>query len=179
MRKVNARFGFRAVEQHRELELRLPRLRPTARAVILDPDDRILLVRFEFSDGPLWAVPGGGLEPGETVVEGLRRELVEEVGLRDFPDPPHLWHQEVVADGHATGYDGVLNDYFLIRTPAFDPAGTLSAAELRAENVHAMQWWTLPELEAHDGRFAPRELPALVRMVLHSGAPSTPSQLGL
>jgi GNAT superfamily N-acetyltransferase len=30
MRKVNARFGFRAVEEHRELELRLPQLRPTA-----------------------------------------------------------------------------------------------------------------------------------------------------
>ena len=179
MRKVNARFGFRPVEEHRELELRLPRLRPAARAVIVDEDERILLVRFEFDDGPLWATPGGGLEPGETVVEGLRRELVEEVGLRDFTDPPHLWHQEVVAEGHATGYDGVLNDYFLIRTAAFDPAGTLSAAELRAENVHAMKWWTRSELAAHKGRFAPRDLPALIDRLLTAGPPTTPTQLAL
>ncbi|MFF0345405.1 GNAT family N-acetyltransferase [Kribbella sp. NPDC004875] len=179
MRKVNARFGFRAVEQHRELELRLPRLRPAARAVIVDPEDRILLVRFEFADGPLWATPGGGLEPGETVIEGLRRELVEEVGLKDFADPPQLWHQEVVAEDHATGYDGVLHDFFLIRTDHFEPAGTLTPEEMRAENVYAMRWWSQAELETHDGRFAPRDLPALVRSALQSGPPSTPTQLGL
>jgi ADP-ribose pyrophosphatase YjhB (NUDIX family)/ribosomal protein S18 acetylase RimI-like enzyme len=179
MRKVNARFGFRAVEEHRELELRLPRLRPAARGVLLDEDDRVLLVRFEFPDGPLWATPGGGVEAGETPVEGLRRELAEEVGLTDFPDPVHLWHQEVVADGHATGYDGVINDYFLIRTQHFTPAGTLTEAELRAENVHAMQWWSLPEMQAHQGRFAPRELPALLRTLLDSGPPNLPTQLGL
>jgi ADP-ribose pyrophosphatase YjhB (NUDIX family)/GNAT superfamily N-acetyltransferase len=179
MRKVNARFGFRPVEEHRELELRLPRLRPAARAVLLDPDDRVLLVRFEFSSGTLWATPGGGVEAGETLVEGLRRELVEEVGLELHADPQHIWHQEVVADGHATGYDGVINDYFLVRADAFEPAGTLTLAELRAENVHELGWWTLAELRAHDGRFSPRELPALLQRLLESGPPSTPTQLGL
>ncbi|HWD82889.1 MAG TPA: GNAT family N-acetyltransferase [Kribbella sp.] len=177
MRKVNARFGFRAIEEHRELELRLPSLRPAARGVVVDPAGQVLLVRFEFPDGPLWATPGGGLEAGESVVDGLRRELIEEVGLADFADPVHLWHEEKVAAGHATGYDGVLNDYFLIRTDHFEPAGTLSADELRAENVHAMRWWTLDELEAYDGRFAPRNLPELLRQVLHSGPPTRPSTL--
>ena len=27
--------------------------------------DRVLLVRFEFSRGTVWALPGGGIEPGE------------------------------------------------------------------------------------------------------------------
>jgi len=179
MRKVNARLGFRAVEEHRELELAYPRLRPAARGVVLDPDDRILLVRFEFADGPLWATPGGGLEDGESTVEGLRRELVEEIGLDVFEDPPHLWHQEVVAEGHANGYDGVINDYFLIRTDHFEVGGTLSAAELEAENVYGHRWWTLAELQAHEGRFSPRALPALVRRLLASGPPTTPTQLEL
>ncbi|HEY3559343.1 MAG TPA: GNAT family N-acetyltransferase, partial [Kribbella sp.] len=177
MRKVNARFGFRAVEQNRELELRLPRLRPAARGVIVDDEERVLLVRFEFADGPLWATPGGGLEAGETVLEGLRRELIEEAGLKDFGDPVHVWHEEHVAEGHAAGYDGVLNDYFLIRTDHFEPAGTLSPAELRAENVHDIRWWTRAELESHQGRFAPPELPALVERLLTVGPPSTPTQL--
>ncbi|MEU8225905.1 bifunctional GNAT family N-acetyltransferase/NUDIX hydrolase [Kribbella sp. NPDC048915] len=179
MRVVNARFGFRAVEEHRELQLRIPRLRPGARGVILDEQDRVLLVRFEFSSGPVWATPGGGLEAGESPIDGLRRELVEEVGLTDFPPPVQVWHQEVVADGHAAGYEGVLNDFYLIRTASFTPGGTLSAAELAAENVHELRWWTLDELDAATDRFAPRQLPALVRRLLTEGPPSVPTAVGL
>ena len=179
MRKVNARFGFRPVEEHRELELTYPRLRPAARGVVLDHDDRILLVRFEFDSGPLWATPGGGIEDGESAVEGLRRELVEEIGLDCPDDPPQLWHQEVVAEGHAPGYDGVINDYFLVRTESFTVGGTLTEAELQAENLYGHRWWTLDELRSHEGRFAPRDLPELIRVLLETGPPTTPTRLGL
>ncbi|WP_405057362.1 GNAT family N-acetyltransferase [Kribbella sp. NBC_01505] len=179
MQKVNARFGFYTVEQNQELELTRPKLRPAARGVILDGEDRLLLVRFEFSSGPLWATPGGGLEASESLLEGLRRELTEEVGLALTEDPPHVWHQEIVADGHADGFEGVINDYFLIRADAFEAGGTMSAAELVAENVHGHRWWTLDELRAHEGRFAPSNLPDLVADLLRSGPPAVPLTLGL
>jgi 8-oxo-dGTP pyrophosphatase MutT (NUDIX family) len=70
----------------------------------------------------------------------LRRELREEVGLEIRTDPPHVWHQEVVAAGHAVGYDGGVNDYFLVRTAAFDPRGALSDDELAAENISGLKW---------------------------------------
>ena len=87
-------------------------LRPSARAIILDESDRILLCRFEFSrDGRMivvWAAPGGGVESAETLQAALRRELLEEVGLELIGDWPHVWHQEVVRPGHADGFDGVI-----------------------------------------------------------------------
>ncbi|WP_435134671.1 hypothetical protein [Actinacidiphila sp. bgisy144] len=56
-------------------------------------------------------------------------------------DPPHVWHQEVVAPGHAEGYDGVVNDHFLVRTADFRPRGALSDAQLAAEHISGLKWW--------------------------------------
>jgi len=56
------------------------RIRPAARAIVLDPDDRILLVRFLFPTGKtFWATPGGGVEAGESSEEAIRRELARDL----------------------------------------------------------------------------------------------------
>jgi 8-oxo-dGTP diphosphatase len=60
-----------------------PRIRVSA---ILRREGRILLVRHEKHGREYWLLPGGGVSVGESLVEALRRELAEEVGLaRDFP----------------------------------------------------------------------------------------------
>jgi 8-oxo-dGTP pyrophosphatase MutT (NUDIX family) len=39
-----------------------------------------------------WELPGGRMQPGESVDDHLRREIMEEVGLKVTPGPPvHLW----------------------------------------------------------------------------------------
>ena len=52
---------------------------PAARAVILDDGDRILLIRR--GDNKQWALPAGGMEPGESVTDCVAREVWEETGL--------------------------------------------------------------------------------------------------
>jgi len=53
-----------------------------AGACIRDEQGRILLLRR--SDG-LWSVPGGGLEPGESLAQAVAREVREETGLEVEP----------------------------------------------------------------------------------------------
>lgn len=57
------------------------------RALVIDPDGRIFLVRHSYVSG--WHFPGGGVEIGETVRQALARELQEE-GNIELIGPPLL-----------------------------------------------------------------------------------------
>ena len=46
---------------------------------VIEREGRVLLARRR--DSGWWNLPGGGVEPGESVAEGLRREMLEEIGV--------------------------------------------------------------------------------------------------
>jgi ADP-ribose pyrophosphatase YjhB (NUDIX family) len=52
---------------------------PSVTAVVTDPDGRILLVHK--TDNGLWALPGGGMDLGESITDAVVREVKEETGL--------------------------------------------------------------------------------------------------
>ena len=60
-----------------------PRIRVSA---VLRRENRILLVRQEKPGREYWLLPGGGVNAGESLVDALRRELAEEIGVdEDVP----------------------------------------------------------------------------------------------
>jgi 8-oxo-dGTP diphosphatase len=155
------------------------RIRSAVRAVLVDPAERVLLVRFDFPDRIVWATPGGGIDEGETDEAAIRRELMEEAGLEGFELGPPVWtrtHHVPLGGGR---WDGQTERYYLVHTSAFEPAPRLTWDELRDEGVTDVRWWTLEELEAGGTLFAPRRLPLLVRELLLHGPPAEPVDVGI
>jgi 8-oxo-dGTP pyrophosphatase MutT (NUDIX family) len=70
--------------------------RKAIRAILLTRENEILLLRIRQPDTGewFWITPGGGIEAGETIEEGLRRELREELGLTQFVIGPLVWQRQ-------------------------------------------------------------------------------------
>lgn len=118
--------------------MKLARPRLTVRAAILQ-DDRLLMVNAypgQISD--LWCLPGGGVEPGQSLPQNLTREVAEETGLavdigamilvNEFHDPVSGFHQvDLIFRARLAGQDSILLD---------DPEGV----------VNRFRWATRHEL---------------------------------
>ncbi len=84
---------------------------------LIELDGRLLLVQNQRRDGSLdWTTPGGVVDPGEQILEGLTREVEEETGLRVNAWEGPLWTVQAEAPDmgwtlevevhRAVGFDG-------------------------------------------------------------------------
>ncbi|MEU1085787.1 NUDIX hydrolase [Streptomyces sp. NPDC005576] len=153
-------------------------IRTVARVVLLDPQDRILLMHgFEPEDPAKtwWFTPGGGLEGDESHEQAARRELAEETGITDVELGPVLWKRRCSFpfDGRRWEQD---EWYFLARTErtATDLGGL---TELERRSVTGLRWWTSAELRATRETVYPTKLAELLRTLLDEGSPSVPQIL--
>ncbi len=142
----------------------VPVERQAVRAIVVDADNRVLLVRFRrpVGDDSWWGSPGGGVDPGETDAEALARELKEEIGLEEYELGPVLFEHV----GQFPWLDRIIrqtNTTYLVRVPAHDP---VAYVDLEAEGVVEVRWWTIAEIEASSERFAPPDLLERLRTIL-------------
>lgn len=136
-----------------------PRPRQAGRAILRDEAGRVLLIRFVLPNMRFWAVPGGGVEPGETLLQTATRELMEELGIAvALEGPIHT----------ATGIFEFEGEWIENKDHFFHGrwSGTPHLSGITASESAALQearWWTIEELEATQEEFFPRDLAAVLR----------------
>jgi double-stranded uracil-DNA glycosylase len=138
-------------------------LRDAVRGLVVDDAGRTLLTRFDFRHGSIWTPPGGGVEAGETDDQAIRRELREELGLREVEIGPLLWTRTHWF-AEMEGWGGQTERHYFVQTPHFEPAPEI---DLAAEDVAEIRWFAVDELDGV--ATAPRSLPELLPELLAHG----------
>jgi TDG/mug DNA glycosylase family protein len=145
--------------------------REAVRALVVDSRERTLLLRWPRPGGPPWWIaPGGGVEPGETDEETLRRELSEELGLEIGNPGQCIWTREFTFPWHG-GWWRQCERYYLVRSEESELIG--------GEDTHAAKWWTVDEIAASDELFGPARLAEFLADLLRGRVPTEPIDVGI
>jgi 8-oxo-dGTP diphosphatase len=106
-------------------------------------DGRTLLIRR--GNAPLegqWSIPGGMLELGESIIEGVRRELAEETGIEvRVLELIEVFERVIPGDGGRTRYHFVILDYL---------CEVVSGEAKAASDVTDVAWASEKELEKYE-----------------------------
>ena len=95
----------------------------TARAVLLDGDQLVLIKRTKPGVDPYWVTPGGGVEPEDgSVVAALHREVLEELGAKITDVVPCFVDtvEHIGVDAETTGVK--VQHFFVCRLGTMDPS---------------------------------------------------------
>ena len=146
--------------------------REAARVILLDEQDRVLLIRGHDVDQPdrsWWFTVGGGIDEDEDALAAAVREVREETGI--VLDPAvvvgPVFTRSAIFDFFAEHcrQDEIL---YLARVPAaaFDSADRAGWTELELDVIDELRWWSLDDLDRVDIEVFPDRLVDLVRGLL-------------
>lgn len=155
--------------------------RQAARVVLVDPADRVLMLRAHDAGDPgrsWWFTVGGGLSAGEDPRVGVAREALEEVGL--VLDPAELvgpvWRRSAVFDfARVTCRQD--EDFYFARVDAEVAVDRTRWSQIELDTLDEIRWWSVEDLAAVTVEVYPESLVDLLGPLLRDGWDGTVRRL--
>jgi 8-oxo-dGTP diphosphatase len=158
--------------------------RPSARLILLDPQDRLFLFKVHqpsvydpvdpFRE-PFWIMIGGLVDPGEDYAEAVIREAREETAIV-IKDVRWVWSRERVMQWRDKQV--LHRERFFLGRAASAAVDTSGLDDREKSWTLAHRWWTADEIAASSERFEPVDLGLRLRALLRDGPPKEPIVLG-
>lgn len=123
-------------------------------AIVIDSDNKYLIVQMVDYKETDWRFPGGGIDNGESTKDALIRELKEELGTNNFEivrkseiEISYEWPDFVIERQYkkrGVAYRGQKQTQFLVRY-----LGVKEDIKLDKNELRQIKWVTYDELEDH------------------------------
>jgi 8-oxo-dGTP pyrophosphatase MutT (NUDIX family) len=158
--------------------------RPSARLILLDPQDRLFLFKVHqpsvydpkdpFLD-PFWIMVGGLVDPGEEFAQTAMREAREETGL-DIRDVRHVWSRERIMHWR----DKLVRhrEQFFLGRSGTNQVDTSGLDDREKSWTLGHRWWSADEIIASPERFEPVDIGHRLKGLLRDGPPREPVPFG-
>ena len=155
--------------------------RPSARLILLDPQDRLFLFNvhdpgvFDPADphsDPFWVMIGGFVDPGEDFADAAVREAREETAI--VVDGPVRWVWKRERRMSWRGKDVLHRERFFLGRTKRTEIDTSGLDERERSWTLGHRWWRADEIAASKERFEPLDLGTQLQALLTDGPPAEP-----